>query len=57
MTTSSSGKDKGLEQSGSNFAKKPLSDKIGQNLKQLYDDVVREDVPDEFLALLKKADK
>jgi len=45
-----------LKRSGGSFAKKPLSDKIGQDLKQLYDDVVNEDVPDEFLALLKQAD-
>lgn len=36
---------------------KPLSDKIGSSLKQLYDDVLKEDVPDEFLALLAKADE
>ena len=57
MTKSSGGEGKKLERSGHNFAKKPLSDKIGHNLKQLYDEVVNEDVPDEFLALLKKADK
>lgn len=39
-----------------NFADKPLRDKIGNNLKQLYDEVVNEDVPDDFLAILAKAD-
>lgn len=39
------------------FKGKPLSDKIGGRLKQLYDDVLNEDVPDEFLALLAKADE
>lgn len=35
----------------------PLSDKIGSNLKKLYDDVLDEDIPDDFLALLAKADE
>ncbi|GLQ21165.1 NepR family anti-sigma factor [Algimonas porphyrae] len=39
------------------FDKKPLPDKIGSSLRQLYDDVLSEDVPDDFLNLLKKADE
>jgi hypothetical protein len=46
--------------------KKPPSDQgdarinqeaIGHGLRRLFDDVVNEDVPDEFLELLKRADK
>lgn len=43
--------------SDGNFAKDPLKDKIGGNLRKLYDDVVNEAVPDDFLALLAKADE
>jgi hypothetical protein len=46
-----------LKKSGDRFADQPLKDKIGSSLKQLYDDVVNEAVPDDFLALLEKADK
>ena len=35
----------------------PLKDQIGRSLRRLYDDVVNEPVPDEFLALLAKADQ
>ena len=43
--------------SDENFAKGPLKDKIGDNLRKIYDDVVSEAVPDDFLALLAKADE
>lgn len=33
------------------------STRIGRHLRQIYDDVVQEDVPDEFLELLEQADK
>lgn len=39
------------------YKAQPLSDKIGSNLKKLYDDVLDEDIPDDFLALLAKADE
>lgn len=39
------------------FDGKPLPDKIGNTLRRLYDDVLSEDVPDDFLNLLKKADE
>ncbi|WP_371395344.1 NepR family anti-sigma factor [Fretibacter rubidus] len=42
--------------SGENFAEDSLKDKIGGNLRQIYDDVVNEAVPDDFLALLADAD-
>ena len=38
------------------FDKAPLQDKIGSSLRKLYDDVLSEDVPNDFLDLLKKAD-
>lgn len=56
MTDKPSPKGKNLKTSGNNFAKDPLKDKIGNDLKQMYDDVVNEDVPAEFLALLQDAD-
>ncbi len=40
-----------------NFAGNPLSDKIGNSLKRMYDDVVNQPVPDDFLKLLIEADK
>lgn len=40
-----------------NFAQDPLTDKIGNSLKQMYDDVVNQPVPDDFLNLLIEADK
>lgn len=40
-----------------NFAKDPLADKIGSSLRRMYDDVVNQPVPDEFLNLLIEADK
>ena len=38
------------------FDKKALPDKIGTSLRDLYDEVLNEDVPDDFLNLLRKAD-
>lgn len=38
------------------FTKDPLSDKIGNSLRELYDDVVNEPIPDDFLKLLEKAE-
>lgn len=32
-------------------------DPIGRRLRQMYDDVVSEDVPDEFLSFLEQADE
>ena len=56
MTDTPSSKPETLKRKGEHFAKTPLKDKIGSNLKQFYDDVVNEDIPDDFLALLAKAD-
>lgn len=57
MTDPTGKKADKLTKSGDNFAKTSLKDKIGKDLKQLYDDVVNEDIPDDFLALLQQADK
>jgi len=32
-------------------------DPIGRRLRQMYDDVVSEDIPDDFLGLLEQADE
>lgn len=39
------------------FDKTPLPDKIGTSLRSMYDEVLEEDVPDDFLNLLRKADE
>lgn len=57
MTKKTGLSQKKLAKSGTGFASEPLKDKIGNDLKRLYDDVVNEDVPDDFLALLGKADQ
>ena len=49
-------KSRPLRKSGDHFADEPLTDKIGSNLKQIYDDVLNEAIPDDFLTLLAKAD-
>ena len=33
------------------------SNQIGDRLRQMYDDIVHEDVPEDFLKLLEDADK
>lgn len=57
MTDNPSSKSAKLKKTGNDFAEAPLKDKIGSNLKKIYDDVVNEEVPADFLALLAKADK
>ncbi len=37
------------------YTAKPLMSKIGENLKQMYDEVLSEPIPDEFLKLLEQA--
>lgn len=56
MTDQPSPKPEKLSKSGDDFAGQPLKDKIGNNLQQLYNDVVSEDIPADFLALLATAD-
>ena len=43
------------DKSSDNFTDEALKDKIGSSLKRIYDDVVNEPVPDDFLNLLKQA--
>jgi hypothetical protein len=57
MTKNPNPSEDRVEKSPDHFSDKPLTEKIGSNLKQLYDDVVNEDIPDDFLTLLEKADK
>lgn len=38
-------------------SRKVRSKRIGDQLRQLYDDVTSEPVPDEFMSLLEQADK
>lgn len=39
------------------FTQRSLEDKIGESLRQIYSDVVSEDVPFDFLAILESADR
>lgn len=39
------------------FDTEALPDKIGKNLRQIYDDVLNEPIPDDFLSLLAQADE
>ena len=50
-------KSKAKRPSVTEFYDDPLKDKIGSSLRQMYDDVVNEPVPSDFLNLLAKADK
>ena len=38
------------------FDDAPLPDKIGKSLRQIYQDVLEEDIPDDFLSILDSAD-
>lgn len=38
------------------FSDDPLKDKIGSSLRKMYDEVVNEPIPSDFLNLLAKAD-
>ena len=40
-----------------NSEKKRRGDRLGAQLRQLYDDVTHENVPEDFLRLLEDADK
>ena len=39
------------------FSADPLGEKIGAMLRESYQEVVKEGIPDDFLALLQTADK
>ena len=55
----------GKDMSGGEDRRKPVDarvarrrqDPIGRRLRQMYDDVVSEDIPDDFLGLLEQADE
>ena len=55
----------GKDMSGGESGSKPVDarvarrrqDPIGRRLRQMYDDVVSEDIPDDFLGFLEKADE
>lgn len=57
MTHDANDQNDKLSKSGDEFAKDPLKDKIGTNLRQFYNSVIDEPVPDDFLSLLEEADK
>lgn len=57
MTNKPTPSENRVEQSPNHFSDTVLTEKIGSNLKRLYDDVVNEDIPEDFLSLLAKADK
>ena len=44
------------KRSSDEFASTPLDGRIGAMLRESYQEVVEEGIPDDFLALLKKAD-
>lgn len=55
----------GKDHSGGDAGAKPVDarvarrrqDPIGRRLRQMYDDVVSEDVPDDFMSFLEQADE
>lgn len=49
--------NRALTEGEHDFAKDALADKIGSSLKQIYDDVLNEPIPDDFLNLLDQADQ
>jgi len=57
MTNKNSKKPKMRNDIGDIFTKQDLPEKIGKNLRQIYDDVLNEPVPDDFLSLLMQADE
>jgi len=57
MTRPVNDKKGSARRSVDDFGDKALPDKIGNRLKKIYDDVLNEPVPDDFLSLLAQADK
>ena len=56
MTNQDNSKPPRRTDAGDTFTQEALPEKIGKNLRQIYDDVLSEPVPDDFLNLLLKAD-
>ena len=57
MTTEKKPKTQKRNDTGDVFTDEDLPEKIGKNLRQIYDDVLNEPVPDDFLSLLTQADE
>lgn len=57
MTTKRTTKTSERSDAGDSFTDEDLPEKIGKNLRQIYDDVLNEPVPDDFLSLLSQAEK
>ena len=56
MTSKTPKKPKPRNDAGDDFVKEPLPEKIGTNLRQIYDEVLNDPIPDDFLSLLAQAD-
>lgn len=56
MTNSNRSNTSSRSDAGDNFTAEDLPEKIGKNLRQIYDDVLNEPVPNDFLSLLTQAD-
>ena len=56
MGKDSSGGDSGAKPVDARVARR-RQDPIGRRLRQMYDEVVNEDVPDDFMSFLEKADE
>ena len=56
MGKDSSGGDSGAKPVDARVARR-RQDPIGRRLRQMYDEVVNEDVPDDFLSFLEQADE
>lgn len=56
MTNKNASKTSKRGDAGDTFTEEDLPEKIGKNLRQIYDDVLKEPVPDDFLSLLSQAD-
>ena len=56
MTSKKSKNHTVCDVAGADFSSAPLPEKIGKNLRQIYDDVLNEPVPVDFLSLLAQAD-
>jgi len=56
MTNQEASKMPERDDAGDSFTQEDLPEKIGKNLRQIYDDVLKEPVPDDFLSLLSQAD-
>lgn len=57
MTKTKTTKASKRDDLGDVFTNEELPEKIGKNLREIYDNVVNEPVPDDFLNLLTKADE